>query len=63
MVLSVRFDLSHFKEMFEELVRVLKPHGSLLIRTTSNFGIENQVMLLEKVFISCQMVQPDFCLQ
>lgn len=29
--------------MFNELMRILKPGGSLLIRTATNFGIENQV--------------------
>ena len=36
-----------FLKMFEELVRVLKPHGSLLIRTASNFGIESQIKFIE----------------
>ncbi len=33
--------------MFEELMRILKPRGSLFIRIASNFGIENQVIFLE----------------
>ena len=32
--------------MFEELLRILKPEGSLLIRTATNIGIENQVQEL-----------------
>ena len=36
-----------FKASFAELVRVLKPHGSLLIRMTSNIGVENQITPLE----------------
>ncbi len=40
-------DLSHFLKMFEELLRVLKPKGSLFIRIASNFGIENLVILLD----------------
>jgi ubiquinone/menaquinone biosynthesis C-methylase UbiE len=33
----------HFFDMFTELFRVLKPNGTLFIRMTSNFGIENKV--------------------
>ena len=33
----------HFKNMFSELVRVVKPNGTIFIRMTSNFGIENLV--------------------
>lgn len=33
----------HFKQMFSQLVRILKPGGSIFIRMTSNIGIENRV--------------------
>ena len=46
-VLHFAENLNHFLKMFEELVRVLKPHGSLLIRTASNFGIESQIKFIE----------------
>ena len=46
-VLHFAEDLNQYLKMFEELVRVLKPQGSLLIRTASNFGIENQIELIE----------------
>lgn len=42
-VLHFARDTSHFKQMFAELARVLKPGGSLLIRMTSNIGIEKYV--------------------
>lgn len=34
---------AHFFEMFSELLRVLKPNGTLFIRMTSIFGLENKV--------------------
>lgn len=34
---------AHFFEMFSELVRVLKPNGTLFIRMASNFGIEDKI--------------------
>ena len=37
---------THFKEMVGEMLRVLKPGGSLFIRMTSDIGIENKVILL-----------------
>ena len=37
----------HFKEMMREMLRVLKPGGSLFIRMTSDIGIEDKVLLLE----------------
>ena len=43
-VLHFANDLSHYLKMFEELLRILKPQGSLIIRMASNFGIENQVI-------------------
>jgi len=42
-VLHFAKDLSQYLKMFEELLRILKPKGSLLIRMASNFGIENEV--------------------
>lgn len=42
-VLHFAKDLSHYLEMFSELLRILKPGGSLFIRTASNFGMEKQV--------------------
>ncbi|SNR35537.1 class I SAM-dependent methyltransferase [Lutibacter flavus] len=46
-VLHFAKDLSHFSQMFDELLRVLKPHGTLFIRTASIFGLENEVIALE----------------
>lgn len=37
---------AHFYNMFSELVRVLKPNGSLFIRTASDIGIEDKVLHL-----------------
>jgi len=45
-VLHFAKNLSHYLKMFEELLRILKPQGSLFIRIASNFGIENQVELI-----------------
>ena len=46
-VLHFAEDLSHYLKMFEELFRILKPGGSLFIRIASNFGMENDVKLIE----------------
>ncbi len=46
-VLHFAGSTSHFKNMMVELVRVLKPSGSLFIRMTSNIGIETRVELME----------------
>lgn len=46
-VLHFAKSISHFKEMMNEMVRVLKPCGSLFIRMTSNIGIENNVTPIE----------------
>ncbi len=35
---------AHFEEMFAELLRVLKPGGSLFIRTATDVGLENQMV-------------------
>ncbi|HIE45828.1 MAG TPA: class I SAM-dependent methyltransferase, partial [Flavobacteriaceae bacterium] len=37
----------HFFKMFSELFRVLKTNGTLFIRMTSDFGIENSVNEIE----------------
>lgn len=42
-VLHFANDINQYLKMFEELLRILKPQGSLLIRTATNIGIENQV--------------------
>ena len=42
----------HFKKMLAEIVRIVKPKGSLFIRMTSDIGIESKVELLaEGVYI------------
>ncbi|WP_298317484.1 bifunctional 2-polyprenyl-6-hydroxyphenol methylase/3-demethylubiquinol 3-O-methyltransferase UbiG [uncultured Aquimarina sp.] len=41
-VLHFAMSTNHFKTMFSELLRVLKPSGSLFIRMTSDIGIENK---------------------
>lgn len=38
---------THFRQMFSELVRVLKKGGSLFIRMTSDIGIEGKPTLLQ----------------
>lgn len=42
-VLHFAKDTAHFYQMFGEMVRVLKPSGSLFIRMTSDIGIEDKV--------------------
>lgn len=42
-VLHFATSVFHFKEMMKEMIRVLKPGGSLFIRMTSNIGIENKI--------------------
>lgn len=42
-VLHFAENTSHFKTMFSELVRILKPKGSLFIRVASNIGLENNM--------------------
>lgn len=37
---------AHFKEMLGEMLRVLKPGGSIFIRMTSDIGIEDKVKFL-----------------
>ncbi|MEO2063744.1 MAG: class I SAM-dependent methyltransferase [Christiangramia sp.] len=41
-VLHFAEDQQHFRNMFAELVRVLKPGGSLLIRVASNIGLDGK---------------------
>ena len=45
-VLHFANNTKHFKAMLTEMVRVLKPNGSLFIRMTSDIGIENKVKLI-----------------
>jgi ubiquinone/menaquinone biosynthesis C-methylase UbiE len=47
-VLHFAKNTSHFFEMMNEMVRVLKPGGSLFIRMTSDIGIENKVVPINK---------------
>lgn len=42
-VLHFATNEAHFKQMIAQLIRVLKPGGSLFIRMTSDIGIENLV--------------------
>jgi tellurite methyltransferase len=42
-VLHFAKDTEHFRQMMVEMVRVLKPLGSLFIRMTSDIGIEDKV--------------------
>ena len=46
-VLHFAKNTAHFNSMMKEMVRVLKPNGSLFIRITSDIGIENKVTLIE----------------
>ena len=45
-VLHFAKDTAHFRQMIGEMVRVLKPSGSLFIRMTSDIGIEDKVQLI-----------------
>jgi len=42
-VLHFAEDLSQYLRMFQELLRILKPQGTLFIRTASIFGLEKEV--------------------
>lgn len=46
-VLHFAKDFTHFIKMFEKLLEILKPQGTLFIRMASNFGIEDKVQYLE----------------
>jgi tellurite methyltransferase len=46
-VLHFAQSVSQFHAMMAEMLRVLKPGGSLFIRMTSDIGIENSVKLIE----------------
>jgi tellurite methyltransferase len=46
-VLHFAENTHHFNDIMKEVVRVLKPGGSLFIRMTSDIGIENKVRLIE----------------
>lgn len=37
----------HFQDMIAEMVRVLRPNGSLFVRMTSDIGIEDKVRLIQ----------------
>lgn len=43
-VLHFAKDKAHFKAMFLELFRVLKPKGSLFIRVASDIGVEDKII-------------------
>ena len=43
-VLHFAKNKEHFKTMFSELLRVLKPKGSLFIRVASNIGIDDKLI-------------------
>jgi ubiquinone/menaquinone biosynthesis C-methylase UbiE len=45
-VLHFAKDTAHFRQMIGEMVRVLKPGGSIFIRMTSDIGIEDKVQLV-----------------
>jgi SAM-dependent methyltransferase len=45
-VLHFAKDTAHFQQMIAEMVRILKPLGSLFIRMTSDIGIEDKVQLV-----------------
>ena len=45
-VLHFARDAGHFRQMIAEMVRVLRPSGSLFIRMTSDIGIEDKVQLV-----------------
>ena len=45
-VLHFARDTEHFRQMLAEMVRVLRPSGSLFIRMTSDIGIEDKVQLV-----------------
>jgi tellurite methyltransferase len=45
-VLHFANNTAHFKAMMEEMLRVLKPRGTLFIRMTSDMGMEKKVQLL-----------------
>jgi tellurite methyltransferase len=47
-VLHFADSTEHFKQMMAEMVRVLKPGGSLFIRMTSDIGIEKKITHLGK---------------
>ena len=45
-VLHFAENTGHFNSMFTEMVRILKPGGTLFIRITSDIGIEEKVRLI-----------------
>lgn len=45
-VLHFAADIKHFNAMLSEMVRILKPAGTLFIRMAADIGIENKVELI-----------------
>ena len=45
-VLHFANNTAQFKKMIAELIRILKPGGTIFIRMTSDIGIENKVQLI-----------------
>ncbi|CAN5217279.1 hypothetical protein BH09BAC6_BH09BAC6_35920 [soil metagenome] len=45
-VLHFAENTGHFNSMFTEMIRILKPGGTLFIRMTSDIGIEEKVSLI-----------------
>ena len=45
-VLHFANDAAHFNDMLAEMIRVLKPGGTLFIRMASDIGLENKVELI-----------------
>ena len=46
-VLHFAKNTAHFKSMLQEMVRILKPGGTLFIRITSDIGIEDKIMHID----------------
>ncbi len=49
-VLHFADNKTHFHQMFSELIRVLKPNGSLFIRTTSLIGLKKYIRIREDIY-------------
>lgn len=47
-VLHFASDENHFNQMFDEMWRILRPHGILFARLASDIGIENRVKLIDE---------------
>lgn len=46
-VLHFAKDKNHFKAMMEEMIRVLKPNGTLFIRVASDIGLDGKKPLVQ----------------